>query len=136
MKRTRLYVYGCSLGAFILGSYMSKDGERTGEIIDGAILYAGLWDFTKQHDYLFNNFFGLYHFVIGMTLSLNIQYKVLPQMKPYLSDEDYKLYEHCLQTNWKGISHIEKTIYLKMFGFKTQKEYYRANRITPDIHKI
>ena len=46
-KRTSFYAYGCSMGAFLLGHYMSKDSSHA-VILDGAVLYAGIWDFVKQ----------------------------------------------------------------------------------------
>ena len=41
-KRTRIYAYGCSLGAQILGLYLIDYGNDTH--IDGAGLYSAPWD--------------------------------------------------------------------------------------------
>ncbi len=43
-RSTRVYAFGCSLGANILGLYLAKAGEKAKSHIDGACLYATPWD--------------------------------------------------------------------------------------------
>lgn len=59
-KTSRLYTYGCSLGAVILGLHLVKDGDKLKNKVDGALLYCCPWDIYSGHEFFFNNFFGLF----------------------------------------------------------------------------
>ena len=41
-----------------------------------------------------------------------------------MSDKDYKEICHAIDTNKTGLDHIDKHIYVKMFGFKDVLDYY------------
>ena len=43
VKRTRLFAYGCSLGANILSLYLGKDPEKSKKVLDAAVVYANPW---------------------------------------------------------------------------------------------
>ena len=68
-KRVRVYIYGISLGANILGLYLGKVGAKACDMIDAAALYATPWSILKGHRFFFDNFFGLYQWVIGVNLN-------------------------------------------------------------------
>ena len=59
-KRTRVYAYGVSLGAQILGLYLGKSGKKACDYIDGVVLYATAWSIEKGHKFFYENFYGLY----------------------------------------------------------------------------
>ena len=39
----RMYAYGCSLGAQILGLYLRRDGQRVRKLLDGCVFYGTPW---------------------------------------------------------------------------------------------
>ena len=41
-----------------------------------------------------------------------------------MSEKDFAELEHAINTNKTGLDHIDKHVYLKMFGFKSIAEYY------------
>lgn len=64
-KKTRLYTYGVSLGAMVLGDYLIKTKDDTKEMIDAALLYATPWDYFNGYHFFFTNCYGLYAWGIG-----------------------------------------------------------------------
>ena len=86
-KKTRLYAYGCSLGANHLGLYLVNDSERASSILDGACLYATPWNTRENFEFFIKNMYGLCQKAVGLNLNREIRKKVLPQMKPFLTDE-------------------------------------------------
>ena len=76
-RRGRLYVYGCSLGAQILGLYLRKEGYKACDVVDGAVFYGTPWSPVQTSDYFYNNMFGFYQLVIGSNLSKET-YRILP----------------------------------------------------------
>ena len=48
----------------------------------------------------------------------------MPKLKPYITDEDYKHYEHAMRTNKTGLDHLDEHVYTRMFGYKNVTEYY------------
>ena len=58
-KKTRLYGYGVSLGANILGLYLGKAGKKAGAIMDGAALFSTPWSTYKGHRVFFDSYLGL-----------------------------------------------------------------------------
>ena len=50
----------------------------------------------------------------------------LPLIKEHMSKEDFAELEHAIDTNKTGLDHIDKHVYLKMYGFKDIPEYYEA----------
>ena len=65
-KRTRLYLYGCSLGATMLGLYLAHEPKETKKMIDGACLYATIWDFKNGDEYFYNSYNGWPEWFISM----------------------------------------------------------------------
>lgn len=59
-KATRVYAYGVSLGANILGLYLGNEGQAATKVLDGAMLYASPWSIAKGAEFFYGNFFGLY----------------------------------------------------------------------------
>ena len=68
-KRTTFYVFGCSLGAIILGNYLINEPENSSKLIDGSIIYSCPWEPKKGSDYFYNNCFGLYQYFVGNKLN-------------------------------------------------------------------
>ena len=60
IKRTRLYCFGTSLGANILGVYLGKAGKKASVMLDGAAVYATPWSIQKGHHFFYTNFYGIY----------------------------------------------------------------------------
>jgi len=58
-KQTRLYTFGCSMGANQLGLYLINEGKRASEIVDGACLYAAPWNCKDNNEFFVKSMFGL-----------------------------------------------------------------------------
>ena len=110
-KQTRLYAYGCSLGANHLGLYLVNEGERATAILDGACLYSTPWNTRDNEEYFFKSMHGLCQRAVGLNLNRELRRKVLPKMKPYLSAEEYEAYAHALATNKTGLDHLNQHIF-------------------------
>lgn len=87
-KLTRLYAYGASLGALILGSYLVRAKENSK--LDGAGLYATPYDVKAGHDYFYTKCWGFYSWVIGVNLANYIHKYCLNDLFKYLDDEKEK----------------------------------------------
>lgn len=122
-RRTSVYCYGVSLGANILGLYLEKAGEKAKHYLDGALLYATPWSTKTMNPFFVNNLFGLYHKVIGLGLNGVIKTQ-LPQLKKVMTPEDYQWISNVLATNNDGLRHLDRHIYVKMFGYKDLQDYY------------
>ena len=72
-KKTSLYAFGCSLGALILGLYAGYDADNAKKILDGIVLYATPWNTRDGWKTFRENFFGLYSWVIGTKLSMDVR---------------------------------------------------------------
>ena len=48
----------------------------------------------------------------------------MPKFKELLSEEEFKDLSNVLQTNRTGLDHIDKHIYVKMYGYKDLDDYY------------
>ena len=55
----------------MLGLYLAYEGKETKKIIDGACLYAPVWDFKNGDEFFFNSYGGYPDWVISMN-SVNI----------------------------------------------------------------
>ena len=106
-KRTSLYAFGCSLGALILGLYARYDSQNAAKMLDGMVLYATPWNCREGVRFFREKFFGLYSQVIGNALNDDIRDKILPKMKPMLSEEDYEAYKQALDNNKDGLLGID-----------------------------
>lgn len=69
-KKTRLYIYGTSLGGLLVGLHLQKLGLEAKA--DGAILYCPPYDTYQGKDFFYNNMNGLYTYVLGMFLNMNL----------------------------------------------------------------
>lgn len=69
-KKTRLYIYGTSLGGLLVGLHLQKLGLEAKA--DGAILYCPPYDVYLGKDFFYNNMNGLYTYVLGMFLNMNL----------------------------------------------------------------
>ena len=67
-RQTRVYAFGCSLGANILGLYLGKAGQKALTYLDGAGLYACPWSTEKGSKHFYENN-RIFSWVIGMNLN-------------------------------------------------------------------
>ena len=70
-----------------------------------------------------DNWGGFYNFVIGMNLNQNIKKNQLAKFEPLMSKDDYKELCVAFNTNNSGCDHIDKHVYVKMFGYKDVDDY-------------
>lgn len=70
--RTRLYAYGVSLGALILGLYLGRVGEEAKNFLDGALLYSTPWCTRYSNPYFKASYYGLYNKILGIGLGNKI----------------------------------------------------------------
>ena len=84
--RTRLYVYGTSLGAVLVGLHLEKHGINAK--VDGALLYGGPYDCIIGHNFLYNNAYGAYSYVLGMFLNQNLLRVTLPHIRKFMTKEE------------------------------------------------
>mmetsp|Transcript_22604 Transcript_22604/g.27958 ORF Transcript_22604/g.27958 Transcript_22604/m.27958 type:complete len:258 (-) Transcript_22604:135-908(-) len=135
-KKARLYAYGCSLGAQILGLYLIKEKSAACKYLDGAILYGTPWSTFKGEKFFYENAFGFYQKVIGLTLSATVRKELLPQLRKYVSEEDYEFYKRVLETNWSGLKAFDEHIFPRMFGYANKQEYYEAVSLAERVTDI
>ena len=48
----------------------------------------------------------------------------MPKFKPLMSEKDFAEFSNALETNKTGLDHIDKHVYVKMFGYKDVQAYY------------
>ena len=73
--RTRLYAYGVSLGANILGLYLGRGSEHAKKCLDGVCLFSTPWSTKDGSSFFYSNFYGLYQKIIGLNLNSLIKKK-------------------------------------------------------------
>ena len=64
-----MYAYGVSLGAQILGLYLEKDPNESEKFIDASCMFATPWSILKGYKFFYENVFGWWQNVIGMSLN-------------------------------------------------------------------
>jgi len=84
-NQTRFYMYGCSMGGLLIGSYLANYSEEASEILDGVSLLSTPWDIKTGEEKFYTNSFGIYQWAMGMLLTKDTRENILPKMKPYLS---------------------------------------------------
>ena len=65
--------------------YLCKEGAKACDRLDGVVIYGTPWSAIKGSDFFYNNAFGVYQKVIGVSLTENIRKFQLPQMRDMLS---------------------------------------------------
>ena len=133
---TSVYAFGCSLGAIILSLYCAFEGEKARKYLDGAVLYATPWNTRDSFDFFTKNFFGLYSYVIGMKLSMDVRKKILPRMKHLLPEEEYNHYKHACDTNKTGLPTLDREVFTKMYGYRDVGHFYDYVTVADKILKI
>lgn len=123
-RNTRVYAYGVSLGANVLGLYLGKVGEKAKEYLDAALFYATPWSTKTGYRYFYENCWGLFNYFVGLNLNKKYRNEQLPKMKALMSDEEYKWLSNALETNKTGLDHIDEHVIVKMFGYKDVADYY------------
>jgi len=115
------YAYGVSLGACLLGNYLSRVGEGTP--LNAVILYSvpwncieGAWFFIRKR--------RIYYKVISWNLN-RLLADQLHSMKKYMSHEEYERIKSTLKNNWEGMLTIHDQIYAPQYGFKGRREFWQ-----------
>lgn len=102
-RSTRIYAFGCSLGAQILGLYLGKAGEKAKTYLDGACLFSTPWSLVKGSEFFYENCYGIYSYVIGMNLNRIIKRQQLPKFEPLMSSKDFAELSNALNENKTGL---------------------------------
>jgi len=92
-------------------------GKQAAQTLDGAVLYGTPWSVAKGNQFFFENCYGLFQKVIGLSLNSKIR-SILPKFEPLMGKEDFEELSHAISTNTSGLDHIDKHVYCKMFGYK------------------
>lgn len=50
----------------------------------------------------------------------------MPELKNYISEEDYQHYDHVLKTNWSGLDVLDEHVYVRMFDYADKEDYYES----------
>ena len=124
-KRVKVFAYGISLGANVLSLYLGKVGKDALNYIDCAALYASPWSLYHGHRVFWENYKGYSNYVIGHKLNADIKSEHLPQLKQFISKEDYDRYEYALNNNPTGLDHIDREIFTPMFGYRDLMDMYK-----------
>lgn len=87
---TRVYAFGASLGAVLLGLYLANAGEKAKSILDGALLYCNAWNADRCNNYFYASGYGLYQRVIGMALNNKILVDQIPKLQKLMPQEEFE----------------------------------------------
>ena len=60
----------------------------------------------------------------------------MPKFKPLMDQKDYEELCHAFDTNTTGLDHIDKHVYVKMFGYKDVTEYYEHVSLENHISNV
>ena len=88
------------------------------------MLYATPWNTRDGWKTFRENFFGIYSWIIGTALSMDVRDKILPKIKDMLTEEDYLAYKRGLDNNRKGLVGLDEEVYVRMYGYKDVWHYY------------
>ena len=78
----------------------------------------------------------IYSKPMGNRLNSIMSNRILPGMKPYMKEEEYRYYKKIVETNESGLEGFDKHIYPKMFGYIDADDYYKKESLMPNIGKI
>ncbi|KAI2804331.1 hypothetical protein RDWZM_007771 [Blomia tropicalis] len=123
----RLIATGISMGATILTGYLVSSGSKS--MVDAAFLISMCWDFMAGKINLTN---GPLNRALNQQLAKSLVQVVLNNRKWYENDV-YDI-EHIAQCDTLG--KFDRAFTIKMFGFKTIDDYYRAATYTDRIDHI
>ena len=100
------------------------------------MLYATPWNTRDGWKTFRENFFGIYSWIIGTALSIDVRDKILPKIKDMLSEEDYLAYKRGLENNRKGLVGLDEEVYVRMYGYKDVWHYYDYVTVSDQVTKI
>jgi len=133
-KKRRLYVYGCSMGANILGLYLIQQGEKA--LVDGAIMYGTPWETLKNKEYFYGNWGGIFSYPIGVTLS-NFWKDQFKQMKRFIDKKEVERIEYLLDEDAKSLLPVDSThAFARILGRDTLDSYIADAAIGGNIENI
>ena len=118
-KRCRIYIYGCSLGASMLGAYLINRDKKREKLYDGAAFYGVGWDYNFGKKFFFESYGGWLAYAVAIN-SKRVTVPCLEEYRKYVSAEDYEYY-YRQYTNWDGYEGMVNNIWCKMFGHKNWK---------------
>ena len=99
-KRCRVYIYGCSLGASMLGTYLVNWHKEAEKLFDGACFYGIPWDYNLGKEFFFKTYNGWLAYAIAIN-SKRVTKPAVEQLRDYISAEDFEYYNHHY-SNWDG----------------------------------
>jgi len=133
-KKRRLYVYGCSMGANILGLYLIQQGEKA--LIDGALMYGTPWETLKNKDYLYGKWGGIFCYPVAVALS-NLWKDQFKQMKRFIDKEEVARIEYLLAEDEKSLLPVDSThAFAGILGQETLDSYFADAAIGDNIVNI
>ena len=53
----------------MVGLYLGNEGQKAAELIDGAVIYAPVWDLVKGADYFYGNLRGYPEYAMALNLT-------------------------------------------------------------------
>ena len=129
----RMYLYSCSLGGGISTHYLMNDDANTP--YSGSVSYGTPMNPAMTVPMFKTRLGGLYDWGLGFHLNLKIR-EQLPFLAKHTTKEKMAIYTNGLYNESFRLTSIDSHIIAPMFGFKDSAEYYRAAKITGNLHKI
>jgi len=131
---TRLYAYGCSMGANILGLYLIQQGDKAK--IDGAIMYGTPWNTDKSSKYFHENYGGVFSYAVSVN-TCNIMKDQYKQMKKYLHKEEVERVDRALAIDAKSFLPVDSVYaFTRIMGHENLEVYYKEASVGEKIAKI
>lgn len=94
------------------------------------------YDILNGSHFFYTNCYGLYSYGIGQNL-VNLLNKIaVPELVKHCSPEEGERIRTAFANNWKGLNQLEIDLYLPMFGFKSQQEYYKQGTVAGKMNQI
>lgn len=119
----------------MLGLYLADGGQRVKTMIDGACLYAPIWDFKKGDEFFYKSYGGLPDWAISMNAVRIIRSSQLDDLRKYWSEEQRAVLERGLET-CTGFKTLIEYVYIPMFGYKDYHDFTEQSTLVGKLHQI
>ncbi|CDW77448.1 embryogenesis-associated protein emb8-like [Stylonychia lemnae] len=133
LKRS-LYGYGASLGGQFLSSYLIHEGQNS--VLDGAITYGQPFNLKDNVEFFKKNCFKFFDFGMGFIYSLVLQHDIMPDLKNYISQEQYNQMQENIKKHRCSLMDLDQNVLIPYVGYKDLNEYYNYTQAQGKIHKI
>ena len=128
-----MYLWGVSLGAVISTQYLIHDDENSP--YSALVCYGAPFGMDETMDAFKEKGFGIYDFFLGFFINMKAR-GLMDEMVKFASKEKMEVYRKGLYEESFRLTAFDNNITAPMFGFKSNKDYYRAGRITGKLNKI